>query len=65
MIIILAATFLFGAIMLVIIGLVTNWKTSLAVGGTFFASGVFLGVATLPDRRRRGPAFPRGLKEHT
>ena len=39
--------------MFVIVGLVVTFKAGLAVGGTFWATGAFLGLSALPERQRR------------
>lgn len=51
--IILAVALVIGVIMLVLVGLVENFKAAVAVGGTFWATGAFLGISALPTRRRR------------
>ena len=48
--IILAVGGIVGALFLVIVGSLENFKAGVAVGGTFWATGAFLGLSALPSR---------------
>lgn len=41
-----------GAVFLVVVGLLLNFKAGIAVGGTFWATGAFFVLSALPERRR-------------
>lgn len=50
MLIIVAVGAILGALFLVIVGSLENFKAGIAVGGTFWATGAFLGLSALPSR---------------
>ena len=52
--ILLGGAIVIGAIMFAIVGTAVTFKAGLSVGGTFWATGAFLGLTALPERQRRG-----------